>query len=405
MSGLEVETTSAPAPEGAARATPGAAALDPHAFVAPPEPVRVLRETFSTEDSSDWAPHGAGGMWRRRQIDAILRRHGVEPVNMEPPPRLPVALRAARALALKARFGADLPTRRRQLGAAEYADRFYAHNAGRAGLAPVIVLECGCDPVAVAALKAHGFAIVVALPAINSLWFARPNPVTGSYPNAFRAELRALKAADHVFSISREEQLLLNNFGIDARYLPYFPDDARAADLLGERDGRTPQPREFLICATRGNTDTVDSFREQVAWIEAAAPPDAIFHITGHQTEALREVWAGPRFQFHGTCPDDRFAAIKRRCTAICIHQRAGLGALTRVPDMLLAGLAVVANGAAARSFLGTPGVQVYDTARQMGALLAADIPTPAPPLRPLELEDALADCVLAAANGPDHGG
>ena len=46
----------------------------------------VLRDTFSTEDRSEWAPHGCGGMWRRRQIDGILRRHGVEPVDLELPP-------------------------------------------------------------------------------------------------------------------------------------------------------------------------------------------------------------------------------------------------------------------------------------------------------------------------------
>ena len=73
---------------------------------------------------------------------------------------------------------------------------------------------------------------------------------------------------------------------------------------------------------------------------------------------------------------------------------------------MLLAGLAVVANGAAARSFIGTPGVRVYDTPSQMGVLLAGDITTPPPPERPLELEDALAACVLAAVGcGAGHGG
>src|SRR5581483_3105248 len=250
----------------------------------------------------------------RRQVDAILRRHGVEPVNLERPPGLSFPSRVARALALKARFGADVPTGRKTLGAAEYSDRFYTHNARRQGLLPAVVLESGCEPVAVAALARQGMTVAIVLPAINSLWLGRPNPVTGPYPNAFQAELNALKMADQVFSISREEQLLLNNFGVGARYLPYHPDPVREAGLLAERAGRAPQRREYLICATRGNTDTVDSFREQVAWIEAAAPADAVFHVTGHQTEPLREVWSGSRFRFHGTCPDDLFAAVKARC-------------------------------------------------------------------------------------------
>ena len=370
-------------------------------------PLRVLRDTFSTEESSDWAPHGTGGVWRRRQIDGILRRHGLEPVNLEQPPGRSFPARMARALALKARFGADVPLTRKTLGAAEFADRSYTHNARRGGLLPVAVLESGgYEPVAIAALKAQGMTVAAVMPAINSLWLGRPNPVTGPYPGAFHAELRALKMADHVFAIAREEQLLLGNFGVWARYLPYFPDEERAAALLAERAARDPRPREFLICATRGNTDTVESFKEQVAWIEAAAPADAVFHVTGHQTEPLREVWAGPRFKFHGTCPDDLFAEVKARCAAVCIHQRAGLGALTRVPDMLMAGLAVVANGAAARSFIGTDGVHLYDTPREMGALLAGEIPTPPPPPRPLELEDALGEALVGAVRGEAaHGG
>jgi hypothetical protein len=362
-------------------------------------PLRVLRDTFSTEESSDWAPHGTGGVWRRRQIDGILRRHGMQPVNLERPPSLGFPARMARALALKARFGGDVQPTRKALGAAEFSDRSYSHNARREGLLPAVVLESGgYEPVAIAALKAQGMTVAAVMPAINSLWLGRPNPITGPYPNAFHAELRALKMADHVFAIAREEQLLLSNFGVWARYLPYFPDAERAASLLGERGARAPRPREFLICATRGNTDTAESFKEQVAWIEVAAPAGAVFHVTGHQTESLRELWSGPRFQFHGTCPDDLFAEVKARCAAVCIHQRAGLGALTRVPDMLMAGLAVVANGAAARSFIGMAGVHVYDTPREMGALMAGEIPTPPPPPRPLELEDALAECLLAAA-------
>ena len=366
-------------------------------------PGRILRETFSTEDRSDWAPHGCGGMWRRRQTDGILRRHGIEPVNLEPPPPALIPTRLLHAIQMKRRLGASLQWTRGSLGAADYSFRFYRHNARRSGLAPVALLESG-DPVAVTALKDEGFRVVAVLSAIHSLWRDRPSRLTGSYPQMFLAETRAFSNVHAVFCISREEQWLLNNVGIRAEYLPYFPDEERARVLLEERAGRravtSRRPPEFLICATRGNTDTVASFTEQADWIRAAVPAGrAIFHVTGHNTEEIKDVWTDSRFIFHGTCSDEEFRAVKQRCGAVCLHQREGLGALTRIPDMILAGLAVVTNGPAARSFFDMPGVFTYDTPGQLADLLKRSFSMPPVPQRPLELEDAFFASLLLKAH------
>lgn len=356
--------------------------------------LRILRDTYSTEDRSEWSPHGSGGNWRRRQTDGILKRHGVEPISLERPPAASIPARLGRAFALKRRLGASLLWTRRSLGQAEYSYRYYGYNARRAGFAPVALLEFGIDPVAIMALKDAGIRVVVALSGLNSLWRSRPSDMTGPYPGMFLAETRALAQADAVFCISREEQWILNNVGISAQYLPYFPDAERETDLLAERQGRqqtqTVGPREFMICASRGNSDTVDAFREQAEWICRAVPEgEVVFNVTGHQTEEIREIWSAKQFVFHGTCTDEKFRSIKQRSAALCLHQRQGVGALTRIPDMLLSGLPIIANGPAARSFIGTPGLHLYDTAPQFRQLLRSALPVPPVPLRPLELEDA----------------
>lgn len=146
-------------------------------------PVRILRDTFCTEDRADWAPHGCGGIWRRRQTDGILRRNGVEPVNLEAPLPASLPTRLLYGLRMKRRLGSSLQWTRRSLSAADRSFRFYRHNARRSGLAPVALLESGSDPVAVAALKDEGFRVVAVLEAIHSLWRDRPNPFTGSYPS------------------------------------------------------------------------------------------------------------------------------------------------------------------------------------------------------------------------------
>jgi hypothetical protein len=359
----------------------------------------VLRDTCAPEDRTKWAPYGAGGAWRRRQIDDVLQRGGLAPCDMEPVARLPLLRKIKLTAKTLSRFGTRITWSRVSFASAVYSYAFYEHNMSRKNLSRAIILEWGSDPIAFSALSDAGFKTVVSLMAIGSLWRERPSTTTGPYPHMYLTEIDNLRRADAVFCISREEQWLLANLGIRAGYLPYFPDKKRETSLLLERaaratDIRSPRP-EFLICATRGNTDTVESFREQVEWIRQAVPEDGpIFHVTGNQTESVREVWNDRRFVFHGTCPEETFISIKRRCRAICLHSQKGLGAVTRIPDMLLAGLVVISNGAAARSYFNMNGVHVYDTRREFAALLQAELPIPPAPERPVELEDEFLACL-----------
>jgi hypothetical protein len=358
--------------------------------------VYVLRETGSSWDKSAWAPHGYGGAWRRRQIDDILRRNGVEPVNIEPVPpraRLRKIIDAAQAIT---RFPGTIAVSRKAVSAAGYSRALYRHNARRPGLARVAILEWGTDPIGITTLKELGLKVIISLMAINSLWRECPNPISGPYPRMYITEVESLRIADAVFCISREELWLLSNLGVPAQYLPYFPDRDRELSLLREREAIGSQGSEFLIVATRGNTDTAESFREQVDWIIRAYPAGSpIFHVVGHQTEDLRDIWSDPRFVFHGTCSDELFTEIRRKCRAICLHQQKGLGAVTRIPDMALAGLRIISNGIAARSFFDMAGVHVYDTPCQFRSLLERKFPMPPPPQRPVELEDAFFDSLL----------
>jgi hypothetical protein len=292
------------------------------------------------------------------------------------------------------RFGRCVSWSRISLASAAYSYAFYQHNLGRP-VSRTIVLEWATNPVAFAALRDAGFKIVVCLMAIGSLWRERPNAITGAYPKMFLTEVENLRSADAVFCISREEQWLLANLGVSARYLPYFPDSERERELLEEREQRVTSLRnnEFLICATRGNTDTTESFREQVDWIRDLFPKGEVtFHVTGNATEEIRDIWNSPGFVFHGTCPPNAFIELKRRCRAICIHSQKGLGAVTRVPDMLLAGLPVLATPAAARSFLDLSGVHVYNSPAELRELIASSLCVPPIPKRHERLEDDFAE-------------
>jgi hypothetical protein len=359
----------------------------------PDIPLCMLRDTFSTEDQPSWAPHGNGGVWRRRQTDEILRRHGIQPLDMEPMPRVPLLRKLRLATKAKLRHRRHISWSRRSLATAAYSYAFYQHNICRPRVARTILLEGGTDPVAFAVARDAGFKIIVSLSAIDSLWRE------GDYPQMFITEIENLRVADAVFCISREEQWLLGNLRIRAGYLPYFPDEERERTLLLERAARgggvcSARP-ELLICATLGNTDTVSSFREQVDWIQQLFPENGpVFHVFGHRNVVIRDIWSDPQFIFHGTCSEEEFTSIKRRCCAVFLHMQKGLGAVTRVLDMLLAGLPVIANAAAARSFLDLEGVYLYDSKRQLRELLEAKLPLPPVPTRPVGLEEEFLSCL-----------
>jgi hypothetical protein len=70
-------------------------------------------------------------------------------------------------------------------------------------------------------------------------------------------------------------------------------------------------------------------------------------------------------------------------CSALLIHTVAGAGAVTRIPEALLAGIPVIANSNAARDQFGTPGVHVYANRAEFAALVRARLPVPPAPPAP----------------------
>ncbi len=85
--------------------------------------IRILRDTFSMEDRLEWSRHASGRMWRRRQTDDLVRRHGVEPVNLEYSPAESYLARLLRNLWFKSRFGGSILWKHRLLGAATFGQR------------------------------------------------------------------------------------------------------------------------------------------------------------------------------------------------------------------------------------------------------------------------------------------
>ena len=78
---------------------------------------------------------------------------------------------------------------------------------------------------------------------------------------------------------------------------------------------------------------------------------------------------------------------------ALCF-QPGATGALTRIPDLLLAGIPVIANSIAARSYYNLPGVRVVENIDHLLGVLRHAAPAALfdAPVRPAELESFLVD-------------
>lgn len=203
------------------------------------------------------------------------------------------------------------------------------------------------------------------------------------------AELFELSRSDAVFCIAKEEQWLLNVNGIDAHYLPYFPIESWEIDLLSIRSRRAPSaPRRFLLLGGVANPPVLAGMIELIGEIAPIARTlNVELHVAGHSTERHLAHLANDAVTIHGTVTEAALATLMAECTAAVVFQRQGCGALTRIPELLLAGIPVLSNPNAARSAFHYDGVHTFHSYEELRALMAGDLPIPTVPVRPIAEE------------------
>ena len=204
------------------------------------------------------------------------------------------------------------------------------------------------------------------------------------YPHVFTesldVEIQALSCADSVFCISREEQWLLKLHGIEADFLPYYPPSLIVDELLTVRDLRLDSFKDsYLILGNAKNAPTFSGMVRQIQYLsEIRKTLEFKVNIVGHGTELLKEHIKHTDFQLHGSVSSDELNKILTTTKAVLIHQLAGVGALTRIPEMLIAGVPVIANGNACRSCFEYDGIYHYEDQTELKEMLSkSEFPFP----------------------------
>ncbi len=203
-------------------------------------------------------------------------------------------------------------------------------------------------------------------------------------------EIGILRTADMVITISKEEDWLLNNLGLSSHFFPYFPVDPIQTRMDGIRERRiTSEQSGYLMMGTAHNIQTRYGMERLIQfWQENRLEKTfGELWITGFGTETLlppREPKHG--IEILGSLPDLDLDRVLTKTKACICYQESGAGALTRIPELLLAGIPVVANNYAARTHSGTPGVIEFNRLEDLGQTLRTNdisslqIPRPEPP-------------------------
>ena len=185
-------------------------------------------------------------------------------------------------------------------------------------------------------------------------------------------EISRLKECDAVFTISKEENWLLRLFGVSSSYLPYVPPVAAYDYLIGIRNRRSNRPendcKKYLLLGSATNPPTRQGMQ---LLLDKMAQNNLSFelYVAGYGTDSIQ---TGDNKSIHhlGPVSADELERMLLISDALLVYQPPTSGALTRIIEMLLAGIPVFVNFDAARNYYDVGDVIVYKDVESLFELL-----------------------------------
>ena len=167
-------------------------------------------------------------------------------------------------------------------------------------------------------------------------------------------------------------------WGINAHFLPYIPPQQTRDYLLAirkERDQRIQPTKRILMAGSALNVPTAQGMQQLMDYWQ---------HISGYE---LRVAGYGtldkllhPQKGYVtllGTLSDEQMREEMISCDALLISQPPTTGALTRIQEALVAGIPIIANDNAVRTYRRTAGVYEYTHMEDLNIILQQDLLVP----------------------------
>ncbi len=199
----------------------------------------------------------------------------------------------------------------------------------------------------------------------------------------FLRELDLSARCASVITISREETVLLNNLGIETIFLPYYPVQPVAERFLSVRQKREKKQRKlfkksspkYLLLGNALNLETRNGMEKFItSWAsQQMQNSHGKLSVAGLKSEqhlqAVNAQHPGV-IELLGTLSDNDLDQLLEDVTACICYQEAGGGALTRIVEMLVAGVPILANSHAARTYYQTNGLVEFPNLPGVGKAL-----------------------------------
>jgi hypothetical protein len=186
-------------------------------------------------------------------------------------------------------------------------------------------------------------------------------------------ELMLLKDAILAITISREETVLLRNLGMAVCYYPYRPAAENMQRLAAIREKRIESPhRDVLLLGNAFNVATLVGMRQFLSkWNSHAGLSDTRLHVAGFGTEQISEQQPSSHpVVMHGSIAEENLEQLLIHVKGCVCYQPQGSGAMTKIQELIIAGVPVFANEQAARSYYNQPGVYIFEDMHQLEYLI-----------------------------------
>ena len=243
-------------------------------------------------------------------------------------------------------------------------------------------------PSLVQALEKKGIPMVAVCHNIESL--SAGQVAEDSAMRLLEQEIGILKSSTLVITISREEDWLLNNLGLSSHFFPYFPVEAVRNRMAAIRRQRLKTEKSgYLVMGTAHNIQTRLGMERLIhLWNRyELSKKHGPLRVAGHATEkfiTLPDSRSG--IELLGGVADEELDNLLAQTKGCICYQESGAGALTRIPELLLAHVPVLANTYAARTYSGNRGILEFRRLEDLPVVLdthkcgTTEIPDQNPP-------------------------